>query len=236
MVGQQVLCFGLLRFPPRLLQLLIGFRDLLCRRRCFFRRAGLCRPLVGVAFHGAQVSDGVPDGSVKVVLRPAFELLRVPSVIFAQGFFRLLDALRHLEHLHQLVSRMRQIVREQLRSHALQLLIRHIHRQSALVHDAQPPESALAEVIEVRDVMPVLFGDGHGLRAQVVFDLLVLLVELLVHHDALAVRPLEHLRRRLFRYAPGGQVFLADVLCDLLQVFPLCKSRHAQRTAHAPHK
>ena len=235
-VGQQVLRFCFLRFPPRLLQLLVGFRDLFRRHRCLRRRVCLCRTLVSIAFHSAQVSNGVSDGSIKVILRPALELLRIPSIVFAQGFLRFFDALRHFKHAHQLVSRMRQIIREQLRCHVLQLLIRHIHRQPALVDDAQPPEGALSEVIEVRNVVLVFLRYGHSLRAKVIFDVLILLVELLIHHNALAVCLLKQLRRRLFRNAPGGQVLLADLLRDLLQVFPLCKARHAQRAAYAPNK
>ena len=235
-VGQQVLRFCFLRFPPRLLQLLVGFCDLFRRHRCLRRRVCLCRTLVSIAFHSAQVSNGVSDGSIKVILRPALELLRIPSIVFAQGFLRFFDALRHFKHAHQLVSRMRQIIREQLRCHVLQLLIRHIHRQPALVDDSQPPEGALSEVIEVRNVVLVLLRYGHSLRAKVIFDVLILLVELLIHHNALAVCLLKQLRRRLFRNVPGGQVLLADLLRDLLQVFPLCKARHAQRAAYAPNK
>ena len=89
--------------------------------------------------------------------RPPAELRRLRAVVFVQVPLHHLEGLGHVRDVLELVGRVAlPLFAEELRPHTLQLLVHPVNVRPALGADIQPPEVALSEVVEIRNVRAVL--------------------------------------------------------------------------------
>ena len=225
---QQVLCRRPLIRPPQALEVCVQALDLL-HRRGDGPRLLLPHPRLGIPPCHIQRSQHVLHAGLVVVLCPALEFLRVLAVVFVQRHLYLLDSLRYLEHPHELIRRMRDARRKQLRRHLLHFLVCHIDRQSALVCDAQPPECCPSEIVKVRNVRPVCLRQCDLQIAQPRFYVLVLVVKFRVHLHAAPVGLLKVPVYRLLRDPAGLEIFVHHFLNGRLQDLLPCRKRHRKR-------
>ena len=225
---QQVLFRRPLIRPPQALEVCVQALDLL-HRRGDGPRLLLPHPRLGIPPCHIQRSQHVLHAGLVVVLCPALEFLRVLAVVFVQRHLHLLDSLRYLEHPHELIRRMRDARREQLRRHLLHFLVCHIDRQSALVCDAQPPRSRPSEIVKVRNVRPVRLRQRDFQIAQPRFYVLVLVVKLRVHLHAAPVGLLKVSVYRLLRDPAGLEIFVHHFLNGGLEHLLTCRKRHRER-------
>ena len=225
---QKIFRGGALIRPAQRLELCVKPLDLLQRLRDGARLL-LPHPRLGVPPRHAQRAQHALNARLIVVFRPALELLGVLAVVFVQRPRYLLDALRYLEHLHQLVRRMRDACREQLRRHLPHFLVRHIHRQPALVRDAQPPERRPAEIVKVRNIRPVRLRQCDLQIAQPRLHVLVLVIKFRIQLHAARIRLVKRLVDRLLRDAPGLKILVHHLLDRGLQDLLPRRKRHRKR-------
>ena len=179
---QQRLALRFLDHSPCVLQLrphLLRFFRCLRNSKLFF---GLVLR-VQIPLRHAQPARQPVDGFREICLLPLLEARRLRPVVFVQCLLHLLNAARHIVDLHQLVARRGNVCREQLRRHFPKLLIRHIHRQAVLA-DRQRSHRRLPEQVVVRNVLPVLLGDGKLLIPDELLEVSVLLDVLRVFFNA----------------------------------------------------
>ena len=155
----------------------------------------------------------------------------VIEALFAHGY-----AFADLQHSLYLVGRVRDIRREQLRSHALKLLIRRVHGKAALVDYPQCAEGAFPEVVPVRDICFIRFRERNGLRSEIIFYVLVGVVELIVYVPAVFPCRLKKLIFCLLAHRAGLEILLAYLLCYLIEVFLLREFRNIELVRKIFHK
>lgn len=97
------------------------------------------------------------------------------------------DAGRHLHHLLGLLQRVDDIRREKPGILLGQLHVPNIHRHAALVGQPHPTHGAAAQVC-IFSRIPAFCIQGHRPGAQLIFQALVVVIELLIDHAALLVR------------------------------------------------
>ena len=133
-----------------------------------------------------------------------------------------------LQHSLYLVGRVCDVRREQLRSHALKLLIRRVHGQAALIDYPERAEGAVFKLVPVRDIRFIRFGQGDRLRLEIVLYVLVGVVELIAYVPAVFPCRLEKLILCLLAHRAGLQIFLAYLLCNVIEVLPLREFRNIE--------
>ena len=233
-VRQQIPALHLLKFLLLGLDLLRKLHGFLCRlRHAQLLLLALLRFLI--AFRNADSFCKPLYGFIKVIPCPRLEALRLRAERFVQRLFALLDALRHLIELQELVARCCDARREQLRCHVPHLLIERVDRQS-LAGKAQRAHGLLSEQIKVRNVRPVFRRDEKLLRADFLAHILVLLI---VFRVGLApgVPGLfkEPVQLRAGHLA-AAQYVVDDLIGDWPQRLALCCLRHAQIVRQPPHQ
>ena len=124
---------------------------------------------------------------------------------------------------------MRDACREQLRRHLPHLLVRHIHRKTALVCNAQPPERRPAEVAKVRDVRPVRLRQCDLQITQPRLHVLVLVIKFRVQLHAARIRLVKGLVDRLLRDPAGLKILVHHLLDGRLQDLLPRRKRHRKR-------
>ena len=232
MLGKQILCRRPLISPTCRFQLLISLCSFRFSCRCLLRIPGSF--LVGIPFHGPQFLRCCRNSLFKVCLGPPPVFRLILAVIVLHRFFRYLDASCSIIHPYQLICRVRDAFREQFRRHGVQFLVCRIHRQAALIHNPQRAESPLAEVLEVGNVRLIPVADGHAQIPQMVLDVLVLVIEFRIHHNALGIGFLKQQIHRLLRDRPFLQVHIGHFLNDGLQILPPGQLRHTQLVCNGP--
>ena len=227
-IGSVLSLLRLLSLPKSFLCIFCGFQLGEC--------SSFLLLLFRIPLDGSQLRHHVTDGSAEVMLRPAAEFSGLRTVVFIQALFGNLNLLCHFAHPHELIRRMRDPLREQLGSHAVQFLVCGINGQTTLIDDAQCAKHALAPQIKVRDICLIPLAQRDGRCPKMVLDVLILIVELPVGHLALIVCRIEGIGKSLVGDLAGLQELVYHAVNHRPHNVPLGISGNSQLITQPPHK
>ena len=222
--------------PPGALQVTPHLGDLLCRRLCLLlgRRPGLTPALrlLDIPPHGPQLPDHAVYDGLEIVLGPGLEGLRLPAVVLVQALLHPAEVLRHLSDPLELVRRVGQFRREELRPVVGELLVDLIHIGISPGPHVQPAEMGPPPLLEVRDVRRVLVRDCQPGPVEKPAQIVVLLRELLIRFHALLVGPLKEAVRSLLGDRAPAQILTGDFRGNVTQKLPLGPPWDAKKLSH----
>ena len=235
-VRQEIFRRHTLITPPGALQVTPHLGDLLCRRLCLLpgRRPGLtpALSLLDIPPHGPQFPDHAVYDGLEIVLGPGLEGLRLPAVVLVQALLHPAEVLRHLSDPLQLVRRVGQFRREELRPVVGELLVDLIHIGISPGPHVQPAEMGPPPLFKIGDVRRVVGRDGEPSVAEEPAQIVVLLRERLIRFHALLVGPLKEAVCGLLGNRAPAQILTGDLRGNVTQKLPLGPPWDAKKLSH----
>ena len=207
-----------------------------CRHaRFLFPCLPLRRLVRFIPLHAFYIPCQLLHGVVKTVSCIGLKIGGIVPIISVQFNARFPNAARHFTNALQLVQRCGELCVKQFRIPFGKLRVFHVDRRAAFVRQLQVSKILRPHVF-VLPAASALAVQRQCIAPQLVFQLLVLVVVFVHHHNAAVIGRIEHLRSRGFAYPAVLLNLRGHSVRQRFQVFAPRALRHAQCIAYAVHK